>query len=308
MPDYDIDLTLDSLMIPAISGTFPFGTKVTPTAENKGGLSTAEVNSNVMLPFTRMRPRVCSADSVTSRVEYDAKIVFSAPSGTTPSSGYTLTLGTGDYVGCTVTFTNLLAHACTVRQSDGTTTLFSVPAGKTMSAMWGGSSWLWTTAGSVTAGDPTPVSSAAVHAATDVKTLFVKGQIIEGTNTAIKGQGTAEVILINGKAIINFTAKISTAGSETNVFSWGLSRNALKTLNSNVPTITPATGSGGTGVVFTSSGAVSSNLTHYGACFQNYNPYWTPARLYDTSGSIGVWPSSEFLVDTMIAGTVYGTY
>lgn len=165
MPDYDIDLTLDSLMIPAISETFPFGTKVIPTVENKGGLSTAEVNSNVMLPFTRMRPRVCSADSVTSRVEYDAKIVFSAPQGTTPASGYTLTLGTGDYVGCTVTFTNLLAHACTVRQSDGTTTLFSVPAGKTMSTMWGGSSWLWTTAGSVTAGDPTPVSSAAVHAA-----------------------------------------------------------------------------------------------------------------------------------------------
>lgn len=165
MPDYDIDLTLDSLMIPAISETFPFGTKVIPTAENKGGLSTFDVNSNMMLPFTRMRPRVCSADSVTSRVEYDAKIVFSAPQGTTPASGYTLTLGTGDYVGCTVTFTNLLAHACTVRQSDGTTTLFSVPAGKTMSAMWGGSSWLWTTAGSVTAGDPTPVSSAAVQAA-----------------------------------------------------------------------------------------------------------------------------------------------
>lgn len=165
MPDYDIDLTLDSFMIPAISETFPFGTKVIPTVENKGGLSTFDVNSNVMLPFTRMRPRVCSADSVTSRVEYDAKIVFSAPQGTTPASGYTLTLGTGDYVGCTVTFTNLLAHACTVRQSDGTTTLFSVPAGKTMSAMWGGSSWLWTTAGSVTAGDPTPVSSAAVHAA-----------------------------------------------------------------------------------------------------------------------------------------------
>ena len=165
MPDYDIDLTLDSFMIPAISTTFPFGTKVIPTVENKGGLSTFDVNSNVMLPFTRMRPRVCSADSVTSPVEYDAKIVFSAPQGTTPASGYTLTLGTGDYVGCTVTFTNLLAHACTVRQSDGTTTLFSVPAGKTMSAMWNGTAWLWTTTGSVTANDPTPVSSAAVHAA-----------------------------------------------------------------------------------------------------------------------------------------------
>lgn len=179
MPDYDIDLTLDSFMIPAISATFPFGTKVIPTVENKGGLSTFDVNSNVMLPFTRMRPRVCSADSVTSRVEYDAKIVFSAPQGTTPASGYTLTLGTGDYVGCTVTFTNLLAHACTVRQSDGTTTLFSVPAGKTMSAMWGGSSWLWTTAGSVTAGDPTPVSSAAVQSAVDQKQLLPAALVLE---------------------------------------------------------------------------------------------------------------------------------
>ena len=51
MPDYDIDLTLDSLMIPAISATFPFGTKVIPTAENKGGLSTFDVNSNMMLGY-----------------------------------------------------------------------------------------------------------------------------------------------------------------------------------------------------------------------------------------------------------------
>ena len=165
MPAFDIDLTLDSLKIPNINGTFPFGTKITPTTENKGGLSTAEVNSNIMLPFAQMRPKVCSADSTTSQVEYDAKIVFNAPTGVTPSAGYTLTMGDGTYIGCTVTFTNLMEYACTVMQSDGTTTLFSVPAGKTMSAMWNGTAWLWTTSGSVTANDPTPVSSAAVHAA-----------------------------------------------------------------------------------------------------------------------------------------------
>ena len=160
-----IDLTLDALKIPNINGTFPFGTKITQTELNHGGLSTTEVNSNVMLPFTQMRPKICDEDSDTSQVEYDAKVVFNAPQGTTPAAGYTLTMGDGTYIGCTVTYTNLMEYACTVKQSDGTTTLFSVPSGKTMSAMWNGTAWLWTTTGSVTANDPTPVSSAAVHAA-----------------------------------------------------------------------------------------------------------------------------------------------
>ena len=170
-----IDLTLDALKIPNINGTFPFGKKITQTELNHGGLSTTEVNSNVMLPFMQMRPKVCDENSDTTQVEYDAKIVFNAPAGTTPSAGYTLTMGVGTYIGCTVIYTNLMEYACTVKQSDGTTTLFSVPAGKTMSAMWGGSSWLWTTAGSVTGGDPTPVSSAAVWAAV----VAAKEKIVE---------------------------------------------------------------------------------------------------------------------------------
>lgn len=151
-----------------------------------------------------------------------------------------------------------------------------------------------------------PEPMEAVHAAIAIKTLFVKGQIIEGTNTTIKGQGTAEVILANGKAIVHFTAKISTAGSETNVFSWGLSRTALKTLNSNVPTITPTTG--GSGKFYSSAGTVDSSSTGFGACFQSSTSYWTPARLHDTSGNTGAWPSSMFPVDSMITGTVCGSY
>ena len=195
MPAFDIDLTLDSLKIPNINGTFPFGTKITPTAENKGGLSTAEVNSNIMLPFAQMRPKVCSDNSTTSQVEYDAKIVFNAPTGVTPSAGYTLTMGDGTYIGCTVTYTNLMEYACTVMQSDGTTTLFEVPAGKTLSAMWNGTAWLWTTTGSVTANDPTPVSSAAVHAAIgDVTTIQdlssqITNKISEVQNCVLKKYG-----------------------------------------------------------------------------------------------------------------------
>ena len=160
-----IDLTLDALKIPNINGTFPFGKKITQTELNHGGLSTTEVNSNVMLPFMQMRPKVCDENSDTTQVEYDAKVVFNAPAGTTPSAGYTLTMGQGSYVGCTVTYTNLMEYACTVKQGDGTTTLFSIPAGKTMSAMWTGTAWRWTTSGTVSANDPTPVSSAAVQSA-----------------------------------------------------------------------------------------------------------------------------------------------
>lgn len=162
-----IDLSLDALKIPALDNFTPdFGTMITETQANKGGLSTFEVNRNMMMPWAYMRPKVVVEDSVTTVVEYDAKVVFNAPQGVTPSAGYTLTMGDGTYIGCTVTYTNLMEYACTVKQSDGTTTLFSVPAGKTMSAMWTGTAWRWTTTGSVTADDPTPPSSAAVHAAT----------------------------------------------------------------------------------------------------------------------------------------------
>ena len=308
MPAFDIDLTLDSLKIPNINGTFPFGTKITPTTENKGGLSTAEVNSNIMLPFTQMRPKVCSSNSTTSQVEYDAKVVFNAPTGVTPSAGYTLTMGDGTYIGCTVTFTNLMEYACTVMQSDGTTTLFSVPAGKTLSAMWNGTAWLWTTTGSVTANDPTPVSSAAVHAAVDGKTYFVKGEIVSGTNTPIRGHGTAEVILQNGKASINFVAKITTAGTENNIWSWGLSATKLKALNNALPTISPLSEVSGTGVYYNSSGNIDIDATSYGGCFTGNSPYWTPTRLYDTSGNLGGWPPVRFPVDKIITGTVFGTY
>ena len=159
------DLTLDNLKIPNITGTFPFGTKVTPSDINKGGLSTTEVNTNMMMPFANMRPKVVDQDGDTTTVEYDAKLVFSARSGTTPSAGYSVVMGQGAYVGCTVTFTNLMSYSCKVYQYDGTTTLFDIPSGNTLQAVWNGSVWVWTTSNAIIAHDPRPVSSAAVHAA-----------------------------------------------------------------------------------------------------------------------------------------------
>lgn len=139
-----IDLTLDGLKLPDINGYVPpFGTKITRTDLNKGGLSTREVSEDVLMPFSLMRPKTVTEDSATTEVEYDAKIVFTAASGTTPSAGHILTMGNGSYVGCTVTFTNLFSYACTVMQADGITTLFEVPAGGNVFTTWNGSVWNW---------------------------------------------------------------------------------------------------------------------------------------------------------------------
>ena len=87
-----IDLTLDDITIPAISGyTPPFGTK-----KASGGLTTQEINDNILAYFTRKRPIIVIEDSDTSRVEYDASLLIN-------TNNVTLTLGAGTYVGCVVT-------------------------------------------------------------------------------------------------------------------------------------------------------------------------------------------------------------
>ena len=96
-----IDLTLDSILIPDITGyTPPFGTKVARTAVNKGGLSTQEVNNNIIASFVKMRGVVVGTSDTTSRIEYDAKIIIEA------AEPITLTLGNATYRGCRVTLVN----------------------------------------------------------------------------------------------------------------------------------------------------------------------------------------------------------
>lgn len=104
MPNPVIDLTLDSFLIPDLIGyTQPFGTKVSRTEFNEGGLSTAEVNQNIMLAFAKQRPVPIAVTSDTTAVQYDAKMKFNSDIANT----VLLTLGDGAYEGCTVTIVNL---------------------------------------------------------------------------------------------------------------------------------------------------------------------------------------------------------
>ena len=58
-----IDLTLDGLKVPALTGyETKIGTVVKETAENKGRLTAAEVADNIAMPWIRSRPIQVDSD------------------------------------------------------------------------------------------------------------------------------------------------------------------------------------------------------------------------------------------------------
>lgn len=72
-----IDTTLKSFLVPDLQEYIPpFGTKVIRNAINNGGLSTQEVNDNIMMPFAKQRPLVVTEDSETDSIEYNAIFVI----------------------------------------------------------------------------------------------------------------------------------------------------------------------------------------------------------------------------------------
>lgn len=115
-----IDLTLNSFLHPDLVGLKPpFGTIIERTAENKGGLSTAQTDNNMAMPFALMRPVTVATSDTTSKVEYDAKLLLT---GDTP---LTIHLDDATYEGCTVTIVNgssALATLIAVGKLNGTDT------------------------------------------------------------------------------------------------------------------------------------------------------------------------------------------
>lgn len=96
-----IDLTLNSFLHPDLVGLKPpFGTIIERTVENKGGLSTAQTDNNMAMPFALMRPVPVSSSDTTSQIEFDAKILI------TGSSKVTITLDRAVYECCKLTITN----------------------------------------------------------------------------------------------------------------------------------------------------------------------------------------------------------
>ncbi|MDO4506488.1 MAG: hypothetical protein Q4B64_06030 [Spirochaetales bacterium] len=73
-----IDLTLDSMLVPALEGYKPVvGKKIEYTALNKGGLSTQQVVENIAMPFIKQRSILVEESATTSVIEFDASIMIS---------------------------------------------------------------------------------------------------------------------------------------------------------------------------------------------------------------------------------------
>lgn len=125
-----IDLTLDGIQVPALSGyTPPFGTK-----KASGGLSTQEVNDNVLAPFVKQRPVVITEDSASGTVEYNASVVIN-------HAGATFALGAGAFVGCEVCVLALTDGVLSYTGSVASASI-GMGAGQRVKLVWDGSKWL----------------------------------------------------------------------------------------------------------------------------------------------------------------------
>lgn len=156
-----INLTLNKLKRPALQNLVPkFGTKVEKNDINKGGLSTAEVDLNMTLPFELMREIEVSSSDTTTKIQYDAKIAIVG------SDPVTLTLDQATYKGCTITIKNRNTEQATIIVSeDGQKNL---GPNKSLVLEWDGTTWIDTTLiiDSIISEDShNPISSAAVYQA-----------------------------------------------------------------------------------------------------------------------------------------------
>ena len=133
------------------------------------------------------------------------------------------------------------------------------------------------------------------------------GDLFNSAADTCYGYGIATVYLYpNGIAEVHFNIKITNSGTSGSYFQCGINRDLIKSRNSNIPTITPITG--GSLTYYNSSGFIIEDKMDYGGTLMAVNQFWEPARVYDTSGSVGGWPASQFVVGHRIIGVCYGTY
>lgn len=131
-----IDLTLDGLKVPALTGyETKIGTVVKETAENKGRLTAAEVADNIAMPWIRSRPIQVDSDCTLGRADYDARIMAVTP-------GITITLGSASYVGCTITVYACFEDGADVTVKKGNDTALSVSSSSSVAFLWNGTEFV----------------------------------------------------------------------------------------------------------------------------------------------------------------------
>lgn len=161
----------------------------------------------------------------------------------------------------------------------------------------------------VTDGDMHAVTSNAVYnelKKVQSQTYEGFGHLINSNNNEINGYGHVAVTLENGIAEIKFSARIS-ANNNPSTFNWGFNRDLLRMLIPALPNITPISSYSNL-QYFSGTGVFLTDLMGYSGLAVVADQFWTPARMYQTDGTIGSWGSDQFPINSYITGTVYGTY
>ena len=155
----------------------------------------------------------------------------------------------------------------------------------------------------------TPVPTDFIDAVNDIikdTTYECSGFLINSLSDEITGFGRATVTLKEGIAEIKFSAKIY-RNDMTDGFNWGLNSNLLRNLIPDLPDIMPISDNSQL-QYFAATGDVLIDLMGYSALAIPTGQFWTPARMYLPTGSVGSWGSTQFPVNSYITGTVYGKY
>lgn len=129
--------------------------------------------------------------------------------------------------------------------------------------------------------------------------INVVGNCVSGTSIAVNGIVTC-TYKMNNVMQLDFNIKVTTAGSGSSAF--GISPTLLRTLNSEIPIITPI--SGGTMQLFNASGALM--VANVGTSMVANNGLWTPSRI--VSGAETAFNESDMAAGYTLVGTCYGVY
>lgn len=124
------------------------------------------------------------------------------------------------------------------------------------------------------------------------------GNCMSGTSIQANGIVTC-TYQMNDIMRVDFNLMITTAGTGTGAY--GISPTLLRSLNPNIPKITPI--SGGNATVFGTSRVVAGNV---GGSMLAQNGLWTPSRII--SGMEEPFNESIWAADYMLVGTCYGKY
>lgn len=150
-------------------------------------------------------------------------------------------------------------------------------------------------------------SKAESDALVSTRMWSVRGNIVRSIGGTAVGYGKAMVYIVGKTVVVEFEAKITTAGTVSNLYDVGIEVAVLRSLNTGIPEFTVVNG----GIIhyYKAGGTLDTDMEGYAgeASLYTADNRWGFARLYNTSGSVGAWSDNNFTVGKIITGRLYGT-